>query len=268
MTRSANSRRKSPVLADTLGSLATALGATVARNPILVGGVTAFVVALGYVSANALWYQPYQHPKPLIETRIMVKAEAPVPSQTPREEPVAAVLPPSPDVTASVPAPAPAPAPAAGDPVVRKVQETLARLNLYDGDVDGLSGPLTKQAIAAYQKTIGLAVDGEISDALLHQIEGPLAEKKIAALPAPAPRPKSRHAAPVEDGSAQLGDADIVKIQAGLRAFGHDGIDLDGIVGDQTSSAIREFQSLFGLPVTGQPDAQLLVKMTEIGLTN
>ncbi|MEQ9571495.1 MAG: peptidoglycan-binding domain-containing protein, partial [Nitratireductor sp.] len=51
-------------------------------------------------------------------------------------------------------------------------------------------------------------------------------------------------------------------------AFGHDGIDLDGIVGEQTSSAIREFQSLFGLPVTGQPDAQLLAKMTEIGLTN
>lgn len=265
MTRSANSRRKSPVVAEALGGLATVIGATVVRNPILVGGVTAFVVALGYVSANALWYQPYQHPRPLMQTRIMVKAQAPAPSQAPREEPVVAVLPPSPDVTASVPPPA-----AVGDPVVRKVQATLARLDLYDGDVDGLTGPLTKQAIAAYQKTIGLEVDGEISDALLRQIEGPLAEEKIAALPAPAPRPQPRQAASAEDGPApgRIGDADIVKIQAGLRAFGHDGIDLDGIVGDQTSSAIREFQSLFGLPVTGQPDAQLLAKMTEIGLTN
>ncbi|MEP4422933.1 MAG: peptidoglycan-binding protein, partial [Nitratireductor sp.] len=71
MTRSANSRRQSPVLTETLGGLATVVGATVVRNPILVGGVTAFVVALGYVSANALWYQPYQHPRPLMQTRIM-----------------------------------------------------------------------------------------------------------------------------------------------------------------------------------------------------
>ena len=30
------------------------LGAAIARNPMLVGGATAFLVALSYVSANAL----------------------------------------------------------------------------------------------------------------------------------------------------------------------------------------------------------------------
>ena len=63
-------------------------------------------------------------------------------------------------------------------------------------------------------------------------------------------------------------DARIVKIQAGLKAFGNDGIQLDGVVGAQTSAAIREFQSLFGLPVTGAPDEAVYAKMREIGLTN
>ena len=43
---------------------------------------------------------------------------------------------------------------------------------------------------------------------------------------------------------------------------------VDGVIGARTRSAIREFQSLFGLPVTGEPDATLYAKMREIGLTN
>jgi peptidoglycan hydrolase-like protein with peptidoglycan-binding domain len=68
--------------------------------------------------------------------------------------------------------------------------------------------------------------------------------------------------------SAQGGDSRIVKIQAGLKAFGNDGIELDGVVGARTTAAIREFQSLFGLPETGAPDEAVYAKMREIGLTN
>ncbi|TGR62427.1 peptidoglycan-binding protein, partial [Mesorhizobium sp. M2D.F.Ca.ET.223.01.1.1] len=32
--------------------------------------------------------------------------------------------------------------------------------------------------------------------------------------------------------------------------------------------AIKEFQALFGLPETGEPDEAVYVKMREIGLTN
>ena len=38
-------------------------------------------------------------------------------------------------------------------------------------------------------------------------------------------------------------------------------------MGGATRRAIEEFQSLFGLPVTGEPDPTLLAKMAEIGLT-
>ena len=59
-----------------------------------------------------------------------------------------------------------------------------------------------------------------------------------------------------------------IRIQAGLKAFGNNDMKLDGIIGPRTKAAIREFQSLFGLPVTGEPDDNLLAKMRQEGLTN
>ena len=52
-----------------LGEAAAAVGAAIARNPVLVGGATAFIVALSYVSANALWYQPHFHSGAFFATR-------------------------------------------------------------------------------------------------------------------------------------------------------------------------------------------------------
>ena len=65
-----------------------------------------------------------------------------------------------------------------------------------------------------------------------------------------------------------MNNAQVVRIQAGLRAFGNDGIVIDGIAGSDTRAAIREFQTLFGLDVTGEPDDALYAKMKEIGLTD
>jgi peptidoglycan hydrolase-like protein with peptidoglycan-binding domain len=60
----------------------------------------------------------------------------------------------------------------------------------------------------------------------------------------------------------------VVRIQAGLKAFGNDEMEIDGVIGSRTKAAIREFQSLFGLPETGEPDQAVYAKMKEIGLTN
>ena len=87
-------------------------------------------------------------------------------------------------------------------------------------------------------------------------------------VPVPAPRQDVVASIGSNEPGAALDQTQIVKIQAGLRAFGNEGIEIDGVMGERTRSAVREFQTLFGLPVTGQPDARLLEKMTEIGLTN
>ncbi len=55
-------------------------------------------------------------------------------------------------------------------------------------------------------------------------------------------------------------------MQQGLREFGNEAIEIDGVLGARTQAAIREFQSLFGLPETGEADAAVYSKMKEIGI--
>ena len=68
--------------------------------------------------------------------------------------------------------------------------------------------------------------------------------------------------------AGQRPDERIRKIQAGLKAFGNDAIEIDGVMGARTEAAIHEFQALFGLPETGKADEAVHAKMKEIGLIN
>lgn len=241
------------------------LGAAVARNPALVGSSTAFAVVLSFVSANALWYQPHAHLGALFPTRAFGSAMVPQPRvEEPQttihiERPQAAVVPET-------------------DPDVARAQKILTLLNLYQGRVDGISGPNTRKAIADYQKLMGIEVNGEIDNDLLALL---VAEERAAATPpaaaapsgpetgsiVPAPAPREASAAK-QAASPPERDPRIVKIQAGLRAFGNPDLEMDGVVGARTKAAIKEFQALFGLPETGQPDEAVYAKMRAEGLTN
>lgn len=243
---------------------AMAVGSLISRNPVLVGGSTAFLVTLFYVSANALWYQPFPHAGAFFATRSIEGF-----SRAGSDEP---------ETTINIVRPGPAAAPVKSDPVVEQVQGILKDLDFYSGTVDGLSGPNTRKAIQAYQQKVGLPETGEIDAVLLDQLG---AKQTTAGIPHPVPRPVDIAAAPAAapatapvaipvsaPASDQAPDARIVKIQAGLKAFGNDDMQLDGVVGARTKAAIKEFQSLFGLPQTGEPDEVVYVKMREIGLTN
>ncbi|RWC46167.1 MAG: peptidoglycan-binding protein [Mesorhizobium sp.] len=234
---------------------AVAVGSLISRNPVLVGGSTAFLVTLFYVSANALWYQPFPHAGAFFATRSIEgfpRAGADEPETT-----INIVRPGS--------------APIKSDPVVEQIQGILKDLDFYSGTVDGISGPNTRKAIQAYQQKVGLNASGEIDSVLLDQLGATPTASTV--VPHPAPRPDDMAAIPVSasapaDAPAQAPDARIIKIQAGLKAFGNDDMQLDGVVGARTKAAIKEFQSLFGLPETGEPDEVVYVKMREIGLTN
>ncbi|MCC0043500.1 MAG: peptidoglycan-binding protein [Brucellaceae bacterium] len=262
--------------------------ATVIRNPLAVGGTTAFLVAFSFVSANALWYQPHFHQGALFSTR--APAATHLPEENAGANAILRDVAPAPQlldrtprtvttdgqVTESI---VPSQPVLPGDPMVAKVQSTLKGLELYGGEVDGLTGPQTSAAVATYQKIVGLQVSGEVDSALLTQLgiiqppAGAVDPQQVAALPdiapaAPAPAPRST--APVQQAAvtAPAPDPRVVRIQAGLRAFGNDGIELDGLVGARTRRGIEEFQSLFGLPITGEPDDAVYAKMREIGLTD
>jgi peptidoglycan hydrolase-like protein with peptidoglycan-binding domain len=246
-----------------LRSGALALGGAISANPVLVGGSTAFLVTLFYVSANALWYQPYPHKGAFFATRTI--------------EHFADAMADEPETTINIERPAPVPAPVRPDPVVLKVQGVLKELGFYPGTVDGISGPATHKAVEAYRHKVGLAGGDTIDAVLLDQLGA--VPTTGAVVPSPAPRGNAGDGA--SDGAgdrtgdrarpapaAPNADARIVKIQAGLKAFGNDDIKLDGVIGARTKAAIKEFQSLFGLPETGEPDEVVYAKMREIGLTD
>lgn len=246
------------------------------RHRAAVGGVTAFAVAFAYVAANAMWYQPHAHGSAFFATRPQA---APMPEPARLEQPEAQVdaaaietiiriereklkARGTTNAAATVAVAQPAPK---GDPVVEEVQRILSGLNLYSGAVDGLTGPQTRSAIEAYRKMVGLTVSAEIDDQLLAQL-GAKPRSASGAPPLPQGSPGTDM---IETSSAPpRGDAMVMRIQAGLKAFGNDGIEIDGVVDSRTRAAILEFQSLFGLPETGEPDQTLYAKMRDIGLTD
>lgn len=233
---------------------AAALGGLIMRNPAVVGGSTAFLVALFYVSANALWYQPHAHLGAFFATRDFVRALDPSAAEA------------EPETTFLIERPDPAPRKIPTDPVTAQVQRILQDLNFYSGTVDGLAGPATVKAIQTYQQRMGLAVSGRIDDDLLEQLGAQPTTAGITP-PTPAPRPAIQ-AEPRAEVGVDDQKALNMKIQAGLKAFGNEGMGIDGVIGTRTRAAIREFQTLFGLPPTGEPDEALYAKMKEIGLTN
>ncbi|TIT79223.1 MAG: SDR family oxidoreductase [Mesorhizobium sp.] len=154
----ARSARRPKVVEPERGVLAegaVAVGQMISRNPVMVGGSTAFLVTLFYVSANALWYQPFPHTGAFFATRSIENFPHAVSNE--------------PETTINIVRQAPAQPAPRPDPVVQQVQGILKDLNFYDGTVDGLTGPATRRAIQAYQVKVGLPSSGEIDDALLRR---------------------------------------------------------------------------------------------------
>ncbi|MDH6230080.1 peptidoglycan hydrolase-like protein with peptidoglycan-binding domain [Mesorhizobium soli] len=271
MARSARQARqaKEPVRRPSpLQEGAAAVGSMISRNPVLVGGSTAFMVSLFYVSANALWYQPHAHTSAFFATREF---------SWPADRDATIRTEPETTIQIERPAEVPPVVRPKSDPVVEQVQGVLKTLNFYDGTVDGLSGPATSRAIEAYQQKMGLNATDQIDDQLLNQLGLKSPAAAIPPVPAPQPRPapsQARPAAAVQPEPAQQQPSAaaisqrIAKIQEGLRAFGNADIASDGVAGARTKAAIKEFQSLFGLPQTGEPDEAVYVKMKTIGLTH
>ena len=54
---------------------------------------------------------------------------------------------------------------------VLAIQRGLARLGLYDGSVDGIAGPKTREAIVRYQSREGLPITGLPSSALRKRLD-------------------------------------------------------------------------------------------------
>lgn len=65
------------------------------------------------------------------------------------------------------------------DPYVKWAQEALKDLNIYEGAVDGLNGPKTKEAVLRYEAKNDLPMTGKVTPELLKHLEN-IAEPEIS----------------------------------------------------------------------------------------
>jgi len=57
----------------------------------------------------------------------------------------------------------------------------------------------------------------------------------------------------------------VMKIQKGLSNIAYTDIAVDGLMGEKTRTAIRHFEKHYRLPVTGEPNYEVLAKLKDIG---
>jgi S1-C subfamily serine protease len=96
--------------------------------------------------------------------------------------------------------------PAAADHVIAAIQVLLAALGFDPGSPDGVNGPQTAKAIAAYQASIGDKPDGQPSETLRAKLQKDVAERKSGASATSSRRPREV----AGSGSGFFISADIV----------------------------------------------------------
>lgn len=236
------------------GRLLGALGGAIRQRPVLFGSVALFAILAGSVADNAFNRQTGRHAHPMLTTR----AE---PGET-RPTLRAARTEPGSDAASGEPVIRNDPRILAF-PMVEEAQALLAEMGYYRAVVDGRAGQATDLAVRAYQGERGIRVDGSVTQHLLDRLRADA-----------APTEEGTEVASIEailddasTGSTRAAPSgDLVRrIQEGLAALRVAELEPDGIMGEQTRAAIRTFQALNGMDVTGEPSAEVLARLAAAG---
>lgn len=213
-------------------------------NPVAAGGTVVMGLTACLIVANAVGLQPGQHPAPLFTTR---------------DRPDATQLP-EPDGRR------PGPQIQEISTLVLDLQISLRKISLYEGPLDGLNGPATERAIRAYERHAGMPETGEASEALLALVtmqgaaplDGP-------SLPVPRAKPGASGTVsrPADEASAVDVDSDpkLMKVQEVLSELGYGPLKADGVMGANTTAAIRRFEFDRGLPMTGELGPKVIERL-------
>ena len=184
-------------------------------------------------------------------------------------------FPPLPPTAAS--ASEPAGWPKASADQIRVIQQALVDLKLLRDKPDGALGPMTRNAIRVFQRSVAMRETGDptvdvfvaLQDAI--KAEAAKADSGDKAQAAKADGPPSP---PVAGTEATLDvwpttSADQVKaIQTLLRDLNFSREAPDGVLGPATRTAIRDFERSLGLAQTGEPSKTLFDSLKEMrGLT-
>lgn len=232
---------------------------TAIRRPFAALIAAAFLIGAIAVTGN-LASQLHRHPQPLFSP----VAATPVPETTgslpnpPRPDPIGEQL-------AQPTPPAPAQRPRAE--LIRQIQDELAKRGLYQGTVDGATGPRTERAIRSFEASAGLPETGQASDRLLERLRRP---RNTPSVPVPPASPRATQApaatvAPVAPPSAPHNDAvTVLLVKKRLADLGYTPGRLSGDLTPEMKNAIERFQRDRNLTVTGVIDDRLLSEIAAV----
>ncbi|ALN73984.1 peptidoglycan-binding protein [Aureimonas sp. AU20] len=246
------------------GALALLAGARiVAARPVLFGSLALFSTLAGVVADNALNRQTGRHPHPMLMTR---GAEPSRLASARLSSPAEAAPVPTARHAATPPVPSNDPR-IVPFPMVHEAQQLLAQQGYYRAEIDGRAGQATDMAIRDFQAAKGLKVDGMATPLLLSQLRQaanpppPLGDDPIARLAS------GGGVDPASTGGiASAGGSELVRqIQARLAEARVADLKPDGILGERTRAAIRTFQALESLDVTGEPSEEVLARLGDSG---
>ncbi|MCF6325807.1 MAG: peptidoglycan-binding protein [Devosiaceae bacterium] len=329
-----------------LGATKRTLGWAMAlfmNNPLQNIAIALLTTAMAISFSNALFWQTGVHPAPIFslqqqalsasgENFSLQNASAPHPRQLSAsriQQPPIAALP----VSQPIPQPVSTQSPVLIDRVTNEIlaqaQTMLAEIGLFSGKVDGYYGPLTAEAIRAFERQQGLTVKGSMSPEIIGKIlsfkagqtslttqSAPAALVPDSLAPVSSAPVPSVVSAPVlsqpvvqqaqaantqphidEQGqtvpdllrtiassvrpSQSLNSDPVVaaapaydtqsdkqlieKIQRGLSSLGFYYSSIDGVLGETTARAIREFENFKSFEMTGRISSQLLIWLQEAG---
>lgn len=121
--------------------------------------------------------------------------------------------------------------------VVRDAQEALRQRGYHSGAVDGVMGPVTEAAVRGFQRDQGLPITGRLDTRTVQNL---MNEAPVAPTAYPSASPMT----------------DVQAAQRELRQRGYYTGPVDGVIGPQTTAAVRAYQRDNRLSVTGRLDAR------------
>ena len=164
--------------------------------------------------------------------------------------------------------------PKAATDQIRVIQQALVDLKLLRDKPDGALGPMTRNAIRAFQRSVAMRETGDptvdvfvaLQDALKAEAAKPESADKAQAARRMRRRPVSPRADPDAWPSAAVDQVKV--IQTLLRDLNFSREAPDGVLGPATRTAIRDYERSLGLAQTGEPSKALFDSLKEMrGLT-
>ncbi|WP_375606388.1 MULTISPECIES: peptidoglycan-binding domain-containing protein [unclassified Bartonella] len=141
-------------------------------------------------------------------------------------------------------------------------QKELTKLGLYDGPLDGLEGPKTRRAITLWkQQTAQRMQKNVLSNPATDEIAILIKQSEIETN-------NTKNMTHLKEAILEPSVEDIIQVQKALHIFGNEEVIVTGIEDQKTIEALKQFQKIFDLPVTGKINHTILMKMREVGLLN